>query len=203
MAVNQMQFTNYRRESVVNNRVLGMLAFIGAPMLLLQSAAMVFAQGQKLAADRFIAFLGVLYIGGWMAGVVGMRRLRVTGDRQGSKVLFIIQIFVLSLALLFSIQESIGLTNSIFFRITDAAYPLSHLLMLVVGVSVWRAHVWRGLTRLAPLLVGLGLPSAFALAPLIGWNAAGITFAGLTALGFSLVARAVYKSEAAAEPLNK
>jgi hypothetical protein len=169
-----------------------MLAFIGAPMLFVQMLA--YSYAQKLLNDPLAAFFGVLYIGGWIAGAIGLRRRRATGNGRTSKGLFITQIAVLSLALLFSVQETIGIKESIFFAITDLAYPLSHLLMLVVGVFVWRARVWRGLPRIAPLIVGCGLPSYFLLAPFLGHNLGGLVFSGLTAVGFSITARAVYKS---------
>lgn len=191
MAVREMSIAS-KQSFRMSNRSLGILAMAGAPMLLAQMAAAHYLQ--KLVANPLIAFLGVLYIGGWIASAVGIRRLRVAGKRQSSKVIYIVQMVMLSLALLFSVQDTLGIKEGIFFSLTDAAYPLSHLMMLVVGIFIWRAQVWHGLSRIAPLLVGFALPITFAIAPLVGWNGAGICFAALTMTGFLLMGHAVFKA---------
>src|SRR4051794_2464674 len=98
MSVNQIEIPVTKISSLTINRLLGSLCLIGAPMLLMQFILNPGGETPLTLPGRIIAFLGVLYVGGWLAGAVGMRRLRVTGSGLGSKIVFIIQTLGLSLA---------------------------------------------------------------------------------------------------------
>jgi hypothetical protein len=147
-----------------------------------------------------------LYIGSWIAGAIGMRRQRVTGDSTGSKIAFIVQMIGLTLALLFSVQQLVGINHEVsgwFFAATDIAYPFSHVFMLVVAVFVWRAGVWHGAGRLAPWLVGLALPLFFTLVSLIGIAAGSVGFASLTALGLGTIGYTIYQGKPEVRALTR
>ena len=99
----------------------------------------------------------------WLPALtVGMRRLRATGDGAGARVLFIVQLYGLTMAFLFGAQVFFDAifekpNQTLFFKITDIFFPFSHLLMLVVGIFVVRAGIWRGSIKFAPFLVGIVL----------------------------------------------
>jgi hypothetical protein len=140
MAVNEINLPVVRKKILVDNRLLGLLGIICAPMLLLQ-----FLFGTEIGSsnsahsNRIIALLGVFYIGGWICGAIGIFQNKVYGATKASKIVFIIQMILLALALMFSIQEIFGVgyeNGGIFFAVCDAGYPLSHLFMIIVGIFV-------------------------------------------------------------------
>lgn len=191
MSTNQLELTADLKTGAIDNRIFGLLGIIGAPMLLLQ-----FLLGNRGMnaeggdANAWIALLGVLYIGGWICGAIGMFRWRVYGEGKGSKVVFVIQMILLLLALMFSVFETFGATyenGGILFAVFDAGYPLSHLFMIVVGIFTIRAGKWKRFSKFAPLLVGIALPLTFALMPLFGMNVGIFTFGGLTAIGLGII----------------
>jgi hypothetical protein len=191
MATNQLKLTAGLKTGAINNRILGLPAIIGAPMLLLQfllgTRGINSEGGEK---NALIALLGVLYIGGWMCGAIGMFRLRTYGESRGSKIVFVQQMILLSLALMFSVFETFGATyenGGVLFAVFDAGYPLSHLFMIVVGIFVWRAGVWRGFSKFAPLLVGIALPLTLGLMPLLGEKVGVVSFGALTATGLGII----------------
>src|SRR5262245_14818439 len=128
MSVNQITMNEVGFSAI--ERLPGLFCLIGAPMLLIQFLLNGGGETQLTPAGRIIAFLGVLYMGGWLAGAIGMRKLRVTGNGTGSKIVFIIQAGGLFLATMFSVLETLGYNHEnggIIFFITDLAYPFSHL----------------------------------------------------------------------------
>ena len=99
------------------------------------------------------------------------------------------------MAFVWSILEALELSlGSIFFRITDVAWPLSHMFMLVVGIFVLKAGVSRGWRKLPPFLCGLALPVTFAIGAVGGISAGGVLFGVMTAAGFMSMGYAVCTS---------
>lgn len=173
-------------------RLLGTIGVFGAPMLLL--SGLIYSLGPEGGAWALVAsVLGMLYLIGWAASAAGMRRLKVAGRLSGA--VFAVQLVGLSLALIFNVLE-VARANpeTLFFRITDLAWPVSHLFMLVVGTLVLAARVWRGWRSWAPLLCGLALPIFFGARPLLGGQVAGLLFGVLTAVAFTLLGYAVRTS---------
>jgi len=197
MSVNEMNLPVHQENFAVGNRVLGLLGMIGAPMLLIFFMfGNTDAGAAKTLKDQIMCLTGVFYMGFWMMSAVGMRRLRATGDGFGSKIVFIIQITLLGFALLFSVMEVFGYSynnGGLLFAIADAAYPLSHLFMLVVGTLVLRAKVWNGLAKFAPFIVGFALPIFFALLPIAGMQIAGFACGALMAAGLMTIGYTVYR----------
>lgn len=196
MAVNQIEILVNDGEFSITNRILGVLCIVGAPMLLSQFILNPSGETQLTTSGRLIAFLGVLYMGGWLAGAVGMRKLRVTGDGVGSKVVFIIQAIGLSLATIFSVLDTVGFNREnggLPFLITDLAYPFSHLFMIVVAIMTIKAKVWQGFSRIAPLLVGIAFPLTVAVASLVGISIGILFFGGLTTIGLLTIGYTIIK----------
>lgn len=190
MSVNEINLALNEGRSEFGNKILGIIGCIGAPMLLIN---MILFGGET---NPFVGVIGSLYIIGWIAGAIGMRRERVTGRGTASTVIFLLQVMLLVLALMSNIMEICGVTlesNNALYGICDAAYPLSHLFMLVVGIFVWRAKIWRGLFRIAPFIVGFALPLFFAAVSFVGIRIGGIGFSALTAIGLMLISYAVFR----------
>lgn len=189
MAANEAELYGVgKRDFFTSNRVLGTLGIIGAPMLAVNLVL------SSAFENRFAHFFGVFYIAGWICSTIGMRRRRATGNGAASAILFGAQIIGLVLALLNSAQDAFGVTaetTGLFYGICDAAYPLSHLLMLIVAAFVWRTGVWTNWRKFAPLVCGLALPSFFVSAA-IGNSILGAAIFGFsTAAGFAMLGLAV------------
>ena len=185
-----------------NNRILGAIAIIGAPMLLISFLLNATdSEAPKTLRDQLFSLAGFFYILGWMAGAVGMRQLRATGRRLGSKIVFVIQMVFLGLALIFSTMEVMGYSGTdrnLLFAVTDLGYPLSHLFMLVVGIFTVRADVWKGVSKVAPFIVGLALPVTLGLWRINAARFGLILFGILTMLGLGIIGLTVWKSSSTA-----
>ena len=180
------------QNTYLSTRLLGTIGMVGAPMLLL--AFFLYALGDGAAAYVASA-LGMLYLIGWGASAIGMRRLRVTGTGATAKVVFVVQLVGLSLALVFNALEIMRANpDTLLFRVTDLAWPASHVFMLVVGALVMATRVWRGWRSVTPILCGLALPVFFAARPLLGGEVGGLIFGVLTAASFTLLGYAVRTS---------
>ena len=178
-------------------RLLGTAGIVAAPMMAVLGLYYHFWQISNDQSTPVTGLLGVIYIAGWMCSAVGTRWLGVTGTGTSSTVAFVVQIIGLALAGVFSLQEIFRfgfLEGSFLFGLTDAAWPLSHLFMLVIGGLVVNTGVWKGWQRSAPFVCGLALPSCFAAmgagAPGVGF----VLFPVLTAIGFSMLGYAVRTS---------
>jgi hypothetical protein len=191
MSVNEIKLFSNQRNVISSNRFLGILGILGAPMLFAEMVIRAFLNEPEKLDERLVGFLGVFYIGGWIATTIGMRKLKVTGEGTASRIVFIIQMVGLILAFLFSVQELFGetyATGGVFWQITDIAYPFSHVFMIVVGLLVWRARIWKGSAQIAPVFVGLMLPM-FAAFALTGTNQIGAAVStGFAAIGFLIIA---------------
>jgi len=77
----------------------------------------------------------------------------------------------------------------------DMFYPFSHVLMVVVGIAVIRAGIWRGWKKIPAFLVGFALPLFFASSALFGGENVRLTFIVSVTLGFFLLGLAVASSK--------
>lgn len=203
MSVNEMNLITMAENKTLSvNRLLGILGMIGAPMLLLETILRIVNILPQNTDNAWIGLLEILYIGGWIALAVGMRRLRVTGNGLGGKIAFGLQMIGLILAFLFSVQVLFGASyekadTTLFFKICDVGFPFSHLFMIVIGVMVWRAEIWKGWLKIAPFLVGIVLAVFMSgIGAFVSIPQGATVFAVSTAIGLFSLAFAVYRSKA-------
>lgn len=197
MSVNELNLSINRADSINARRLLGAAGMICAPGLYLSSLFQMQNYNDPNPNQLFASLFGVLYLCGALGCAVGMRGLRVTGNGTGGAILFAVQIVGLFLAMWCDILEYAAphLKESTIFFITDLAYPFSHVLMIVVGVAVWRAGAWRGWRVIPAFLCGLALPAFFAASALIGRENVGSIFIVGVTLGFFLLGYAVKTSK--------
>ena len=195
--MNELNLTISHTNSINKTRILGVIGMIFAPALYLGSFFHSANFDEPKANQLFSSIFGVLYLSGAMASAIAMRRLRVTGRGRGAAILFAVQIVGLFLAMWFDILEYAAphLKESTIFFITDMAYPFSHVLMIIVGVAVWKTGAWRGWRVIAPFLCGLALPLFFVSSALFGRENSGWIFIGGVTLGFFLLGYAIKTTE--------
>ena len=138
----------------MNGRTLGTIAMICAPALLLEG---ILVQGRENAIITGIA--SMIFMLGWICTNVGMRHMQAAGTGKWGRAVLLIQLVGLVLAFSFGFFEATGLLgrDSIIFNATDAAWPLSMLWMLVVGITVIVAKRLTGWRRFVPVLCPLWL----------------------------------------------
>ena len=163
----------------MNDRILGTIAMICAPALLIEE---LLRQGQENALITGIA--SMVFMAGWICSNTGMRSMRAGGTGKWGRAVLQIQLVGLVLAFMFGFFEATGLLGreSIIFNITDAAWPLSMLWMLVVGITVIRATRLSGWQRFVPVLCPFWL-----LIAIVGSIAFGDTAGGLLGFGYAAV----------------
>lgn len=175
----------------MNNRMLGVIAIICAPALLLEEFL---RQGQEDALITGIA--SMVFMAGWICSNTGMRRMQAAGTGKWGRVVLLIQLVGLVLAFMFGFFEATGLLGreSIIFNITDAAWPLSMLWMLVVGITVIRTNRLSGWQRFVPLLCPFWLLIAIVGSIVLGEAAGGYLGPGYAAVLWLLLGYIVFDS---------
>lgn len=176
----------------MNNRLLGTIAISCAPALLIEDLLL---RGQENAPITGIA--SMLFMAGWICSNIGMWRMRATGTDKWSRAVLLVQLVGLVLAFMFGLFEATGLLDreSIIFNITDAAWPLSMLWMIVVGVTVIVTKRLSGWQRFVPLLCPLWLPIAITLSIAFGDTVGGIVGFGYAAVLWGLLGYVVVRSD--------
>ena len=194
MSVREMVLQNSGKGSFITNRALGAVGMILSPMLFFASFFFAPQFDQPSPYPLMACLGGVLYLLGAMASATAMRRLRVTGSGTGAKILYVVQMIGLFLAMWFDVLENAApqLRETRLFFITDMAYPFSHILMIIVGIAVIRAGVWRGWRRVPAFLVGLALPSFIGLSIVFGRENGSFIFPLFVTVGFFTLGLAVF-----------
>jgi hypothetical protein len=156
---------------------------ICAPALLIEGLLL---RGEEDALITGIA--SMVFMAGWICSNIGMWRMRATGTGRWSRAVLLVQFVGLVLAFLFGFFEATGLLgeNNIVFIVTDIAWPLSMVWMLVVGVTVLVAKWLPGWKRFVPILCPLWLPIAIVGSFAFG-EAAGIAGVGFAAVLWALL----------------
>lgn len=145
----------------MNNRFLGILALMGAPCLLLGST--IENMYPALAGGWFYGVYGFIYITGWMCSMEILRRVKATGNSTFGKLLLQIILGTLFLANISNVYAFFAPQNrSMLMIILDSFWPISNLVMLIVGITVIVSKGLSGWQRFIPLVAGLWFPFAMA-----------------------------------------
>jgi hypothetical protein len=163
----------------MNNRILGTIAMICAPALLVEA---IITGGRENPLVTGIA--SMVFMAGWICSNTAMRRTQAAGTGKWGRAVLLIQLVGLVLAFLFGFFEATGLLGreSIVFNITDAAWPLSMLWMVVVGITVIVAKRLSGWKRFVPLLCPFWLPIALVVSIAFGDTTGSIVGFGYAAV---------------------
>ena len=182
----------------MKNKTLGTLALIAAPSLFIGLTFEKWLQVAAVGDTRMGGAYNLIYMAGWMCSLFGLLRLEATGCSWFSRGILEANISTLALANVLNLAQLL-LPWSIFgyFRmVLDPFWPISHVLMLVIGIAVIRANRLTGWKRYVPLAIGLWLPMALStnLLP-AGLLPTFNIMAFYTAVAWSLLALAVRNSK--------
>ncbi|GAA4453353.1 hypothetical protein GCM10023189_18250 [Nibrella saemangeumensis] len=175
----------------MNNRVLGLLALIGAPTLGICSyLESVYPQ---LKNTWFYGVWGIVYMSAWICSLLVMQRLQATGSSRFGKAILKIAIGSLILANFSNVYAGLFPGDRpLLFIILDAFWPISNLLMLVIGITVIVKKGLSGWRRYVPLFVGLWLPTMLVLMITLGRvGTVGTISSFYSAIAWSLLAISV------------
>ena len=173
------------------HRALGLIGMVTSPFLFLSFAANGFNDG---TSNQLGAALGLVFTIGWFCNVLGLQGLGAAGRRLPARILLGVELVGVILAAIFQVYEFAAPdSTAVFYTITDIAWPLSMLLLLITGIVVAVARVFEGWLRFTPLIAALWLPLAIVEMPLFG-PTVGQAIGGLhTAFGWCLIGYAVYR----------
>jgi hypothetical protein len=145
----------------MNNRFLVTLALIGAPSLLIgHTLESIFP---SLAGSSFYGAYGFIYITGWMCSIELLRRTQATGKSLFGKFIVWLILGTLFLANSSNVYAFIAPQNRSALMLTlDSFWPISNLLMLILGITVVVSKRLSGWQRFVPLFAGLWFPFAMA-----------------------------------------
>jgi hypothetical protein len=187
-------FLKTKNNMIMNNKILGSLALAGAPFFLLSTYLKPYFT--FMHEQQFYGTWGILYLTGWMCSIRGLQRLQATGKSKFGRSILWVLLGSLFLANLSNAYQIISPgSRSLLFIVLDSFWPLSNLLMLIVGIKVVLAKELTGWRRFVPLLVGLWLPVLIASVQLFGRTGVSGTIAAMySAIAWSLLAIAVMKT---------
>ena len=151
----------------LTNRTLGTLGFLGAHYLLI--APLLPMRYPALAQSAFDGLVGLFFMLTWMGSLVGLIRLNATGRSGFGRFIIRANLATLALANVWNIYEAIEPNaNTLVYRVLDMFWPISMVMMLLVGITVARVGILRGWRRYVPLAVGLWLPFTMILGKAMG-----------------------------------
>lgn len=175
---------------------LGLFAMIGAPAMLLEALRHGFAKTANEATDLLGALFYAIFSLGWLAAMIGLRRLYATGHGPLGRLITTAPVVTLPFAVAQSLMDILKVpTDTLLYMVTDLAWPLSMVLTFAVSIAALFARQLPGWHRLVPLLCGISLPVFLVLRVLTGQDLPGWTFGVHTALGWFLLGYVVYVSQ--------
>jgi hypothetical protein len=174
-----------------NTRLLGLLGMVFSPFFLVMITSDTDGQGNLV---RVGAFAGLLFTIGWFCNVLGLLQLRATGKRLPGKILLGVELVGVTLAAIFQVFEFTGFgEGTIFFTITDIAWPLSMVTLLIIGITIAIIGGLRGAARFVPILAPIWLPLNIVVTMTVGRDAALIVSGIVATLGWVLTGYVIFQ----------
>ena len=143
----------------MSNTHLGILALIGSPWLFI--GTYLEERMPDLSDSWFTGVWGILFISGWICAAIALKRLEATGQGPFGKTILLLLLISLCIANVSNvIQVFVERDKPAYFIFFDLFWPLSNIIMLIVGVTVLAVKGLPGWKRYIPLATGLWFPLA-------------------------------------------
>ena len=171
----------------MTNKQLGMIALAGAPAMLIGVNIEYFFK--QYENSWFTGVWGIVYMTAWMCGLIAFYRMRIVGDGFG-KWLIRIMFFTITMANISNVvQLFTPKTNWGWFFYLDLFWPLSHTLMLVLGITALFYKRLDTYSRGVLFIAGLWLPLALITLAILGRTSTAMVLPGIyNAVLWSLMA---------------
>ena len=171
----------------MSNQLLGILALIGSPWLFI--GTYLEQKMPHLSDSWFTGVWGILFISGWICAAIALKRLKSTGSSSFGKVILLVLLLSLSVANVSNaIQIIVERDKPPYFIFFDLFWPLSNVIMLIVGITIIAVKGLPGWKRYIPLVTGIWFPLAM-LSTLIDNKFLSFFFGGIySALAWALLA---------------
>lgn len=141
----------------MNNKQLAIIGMAGAPFLCIGTITEILFP--SLFNSRFSGAWGLVYISAWMCTLAAIYRMNVFQLYRFPKVLLLVLFGTLSLANLSNIMLVLsGRTTAPAYFFLDLSWPLSNVLMLILGVSIMPKRGIPKTLRRCIFLTGTWLP---------------------------------------------
>jgi hypothetical protein len=179
----------------INTRTLGIIGMITSPFLAIDF--LVSDVYENYRATSYSGIFSLIYMTGWLFCIIGLYRLKATGNTAIGKGVLFTQLAFLSLGELWNIYEILEPgANSALYRLLDPFWPISNCFMLVTGLTVIIANKLQGWKRFVPFMVGLWFPVSFvSIHILFGQGIISLYTSGMySALAWLLLGICVYRS---------
>jgi hypothetical protein len=185
----------------MTNKQLGLIALVGAPAMLIGVNAEYL--NQNLQDSWFTGLWGIAYITAWMCSLIVMQRQLVTGSRFG-KWLIRIMFVTLTIANISNIVQIVTPHNDPwYFFYIDLFWPISHLLMMVLGITILFNKKLDLVSKLIFSGAGFWLPIALISLAVFGRTSSVILYPSIyNAVMWVLMAYLAYRSSESLEYAN-
>ena len=153
-----------------------------------------------------IGIASMIFMFGSLCSHVGLWRLAATGKGRWGRAVLGIEMGLIVLALLFGLFEATGTLGegNIIWDVTNIAWPLSMVFMLVVGVTAAVVGRLPVPYRFVPLLCGLAFPLSILIGAASGAGMddqiMALTFFSMTTVFWFLLGLAIRQSQAMSAP---
>jgi hypothetical protein len=146
----------------MKSQLLAIAALLGAPFMCI--GVYVEAYNPGMGQTSWVGVWGLIYITCWLAGMEAMRRLSLAGNDAFGRAVVPIVMVTLALADVSNVWQLVApaYKPSLFWAL-DICWPVSHILMLAVGVATVRAKKLNGYHAWLPVAMGLWFPLTMAL----------------------------------------
>ncbi|WP_027482402.1 hypothetical protein [Deinococcus pimensis] len=138
--------------------------------------------GEELARSDVVAALSSsVFAVGWWCALLGLVQLRAAGSTRAGRGVLNVGLVLVGVAALQGVFDVLRLHTLPVYFITDVAWPLSMLWMLVIGVTVARTWSLPVPMKFVPLLCGTAFPLWVIVGAILGRNTPILSTAYVTA----------------------
>jgi hypothetical protein len=177
-------------------RTLGLAGLLCSPALLVASLLGGF---DNPTPPQSVVLAQFMFLVGWICSTVGLLRLHAAEQGYARHLLWL-QLGGVAIARTQELQDLVLAApdrSGALYRAADAAWPISVMFMIVVGIAVARAGVLRGWRRFTPVFCGAPLPLSIITAAVASRAAMGSVFGVMTTLAWGAMGWALITSDGA------
>lgn len=177
----------------MNQRYLGLVGILCSPFLFLDFLMNGLSQSNSSTIELF----DMIYMTGWMAGILGLFQMKAAGTKSAGRLVLIIQMCLLLVAQISTFLAIFTVrTSSAWAGVSDIFWPLSNLFMLVTGIAIIKAKSITGFKRFIPFLMGLWLPITGVAMNILNPDVVLIAFSGpYSAIAWGLLGLVIFSAK--------